>query len=77
MTIYKIELIETPGGLDYFDSHIIAANFHSECIDLAKNIASDYDKLLCSAENTIITSIGIYTGENKTPFIIHSSYIGG
>jgi hypothetical protein len=74
MNTYLIERDKFDFLSSAYNAHLIAANNEEEVRKVAKKAysmnATDWDQAK-------IVLLGIYTGENKTPFIILSDYNAG
>ena len=72
----KIIKIEIPfQGYDTYDVHIIACDDSEEAIRLAQLKANDYGMGIWSQAKMEV--LGEYTGKEKKPFIILSSFNAG
>ena len=70
MFIYLIDIEDF--GYDCYSGHVVVANNEDEVILLAKESAGDEGTNIW--EIATITNEGVYSGTNKMPFILLSSY---
>lgn len=73
MKIFTIAHSE--GGYDTFDAFVIVANTKREVREKAKLCAADEGTLVW--ETAKITTEGIYTGKEKSPFVLLGSFNAG
>lgn len=74
MNIYKIVSDKFEYGCNF--AHVIVANSPKEVVELAKENKHDEEDDE-RWNNGIIENVGVYTGENKLPFISLTEYING
>jgi len=75
MRIFKIATEDHNVSCDYYSGHVIVANNEMQVRELAIEVAADEGKEVW--KTALIENVGLYTGQQKKPFVLLSDFNAG